>query len=102
MLRLQRKLDPKKGRIVRKIEVPTDTPTEVELEDTAADIQWRREERDAREKEEEAQKPREEARREKITHSKEEGVAEKHASTDRSNRNGHACWRRDGHISIAL
>ena len=31
-------------RNVRKIEVPTDTPTEFELGDTAADIQRRREE----------------------------------------------------------
>ena len=39
---------PKKDRRVRKIEVPTDTPTEFELGDTAADIQRRREERVAR------------------------------------------------------
>ena len=38
MLLLQRKMGPKKGRRVRKIDVPTDTPTEFELGDTA-DIQ---------------------------------------------------------------
>ena len=43
---------------MRKIEVPTDTPTEFELGDVAADIQ-RREEREAGEREEEAQKQRE-------------------------------------------
>ena len=46
----------KKGRKVRKIEIPTDTPPEFELGDTVADIQWRREERVAKEREEEAQK----------------------------------------------
>ena len=35
---------------MRKIEVPTDTPTEFELGDTAADIQRRREKREARER----------------------------------------------------
>ena len=39
-------MGPKKGRRnVKKIEVPTDTSTEFELGDTAADIQRRREER---------------------------------------------------------
>ena len=46
----------KKDRKVRKIEIPTDTPPEFELGDTVADIQWRREERVAKEREEEAQK----------------------------------------------
>ena len=69
-------MDPKKGRRVRKIEVPTDTSTKFELGDTAAFIQRRREEREARE--------REEAKREKTTHSAEEGVAKKCARTDRS------------------
>ena len=41
---------------MRNIEVPTDTHTEFELGDTAADIQSRREEREQREKEAEAQK----------------------------------------------
>ena len=47
---------------MRKLEVPTDIPTEFELRDTVADIQQRREKRKAREREEEAQKQREEAR----------------------------------------
>ena len=42
----------KKGRRLRKIEVPTDSVPEFELEDTAADIQWGREERETREREE--------------------------------------------------
>ena len=53
----------KKGRRVRLIEVPTDSVPEFVLGDTAADIQWRREDREAREREAEAQKQREEARR---------------------------------------
>ena len=36
---------------MRRIEVPTDTPTEFELGDTAADIQRRREKREWRERE---------------------------------------------------
>ena len=45
-------MGPKKGRgNVRKIEVPTGTPTEFELWDTAADILSRREEREHRERE---------------------------------------------------
>ena len=35
----------KKGRRVRKIDIPTDSGPEFELGDTAADIQWRRDER---------------------------------------------------------
>ena len=63
-------MGPKKGRRVRKIEDPTDSVPEFELGDTVVDIQWRREEREAREREEEAQKHRdEEARREEATHS---------------------------------
>ena len=59
--------------------------------ETAADIQQRREEREAREREEEAQKHREEARREEArraetTHSTEEGVSEKRLRTDKSAR----------------
>ena len=42
----------KNGRRVRKIEVPTDSVHEFDLEETAADIQQRREEREAREGEE--------------------------------------------------
>ena len=40
-LLLKRKMGPKKGRRMRKIEIPTDTPTEFELGDRAADIQRR-------------------------------------------------------------
>ena len=64
MLLLQRNMGPKKGRRVRKIEVPTVTPTEFKLGDTAADIhRRRREEREVRERVEEAQKQGEEARK---------------------------------------
>ena len=45
-------MGPIKGRRVKKIEVPRDSVPEFELGDTAADIQWRREEREAREREE--------------------------------------------------
>ena len=38
-------MGPKKGRRVRKIEAPTDSVSEFELGDTAADIEQRREER---------------------------------------------------------
>ena len=44
-------MGPKKDIGVRKIEVPTDSVPEFELGDTAADIQWRRQEREARERE---------------------------------------------------
>ena len=66
---------------MKKIKVPNDTPTEFELGDTAADIQWMREERQQTVREEEAQKQqreereREEARMEETTHSAEERVA---------------------------
>ena len=73
----------KKGRRVRKIEVPTCSVPEFELGDTATDNQQRRLEREAREREEAQQQQqreeetrREEARAEK-THSQEEGVTEK-------------------------
>ena len=56
-------MGPKKGRRVKKIEVPTDSVPELELGHTAVDIQRRREEREAREREE-AQQQQEEARRE--------------------------------------
>ena len=84
MLLLQRKMGPKKGRRLRKIEMATDTPTELELGDMAVDVQRRMEEREASQREKEAQKQREKARREETTHSEEEGVAKKHAMTDRS------------------
>ena len=48
-------MSPKKGRRVRKIEVPINTPTEFELGQTLADVQQRREEKEARERKEEAQ-----------------------------------------------
>ena len=78
----------KKDRRVRKIEVPTDSVPELELEDTGADIQWRREERKAREKEE-AQKQRKmqarsyEARTEE-KNLQEDGVPEKRTRTEKS------------------
>ena len=67
---------------MRKTEVPTDSVPEFELGDTAADIQQRRQEREAREREEaQQQQQREEARREEArveeTNLQEEGVAEK-------------------------
>ena len=43
-------MDPKKDSSVRKIEVPTDSVAELELGYTAADIQWRREDREVRER----------------------------------------------------
>ena len=55
-----------------------------------------------REREEEAQKHKEEARREETIHLAEEGVAEKCARTDKSDRNGHTGWRIGWHILIAL
>ena len=62
---LTKKIGPKKDRRVRKIEVPTDSVPKFQLGDTVADVQQRREEREAREREEEAQKHwEEEARRE--------------------------------------
>ena len=45
-------MGPKKGRRVRKIEVSTNSVPECELGDTAADIQWRRKEREVRETDE--------------------------------------------------
>ena len=54
---------PKKARRnVRKIEVPTDTPTEYELGDTAADIQRKREEGKQREREDSEKQQREESK----------------------------------------
>ena len=83
-LLLQRKMGPKKSTRVRKIEVVTDTDPEFELEDIVVDIQQRRKEREARERVEQAQKHREETMRDETAHSAEEGVAEKHAWTDKS------------------
>ena len=66
-------MGPKKGRKVRKIEIPTDSVPEFELEDTVADIQQRKQEREATQREEAQQQRdkevgREEARVEE-THS---------------------------------
>ena len=72
----------KKGKRVRKIEVPTDSVPEFELGDTVADIQRRRQEREARKREEAQQQHQreEEARREearaKKSHPQEEGIAD--------------------------
>ena len=79
----------KKGRIVWKIGVPTDSVPEFELADTAADIQWRREEREAGEREKAQQQREEEARRKEEarteeSHSQEEGHPEKRPSRERS------------------
>ena len=78
-----KKNGPKKGSKVWKIEVLKDTTKEIELGDTAADIQMRREEREARERKE-TQKQREKARREETTHTTEGGVAKKRVRIDRS------------------
>ena len=43
-------MGPKKGRRVRMIEISTDSVPEIELGDTVADIQWRRQDREARER----------------------------------------------------
>ena len=74
-------MGPQKARkYVKKVEVPTDTPTEFELGDTAADIQ-RRQERQQREREAEKQQreenEREKPRRAETPQSTEEAVTEK-------------------------
>ena len=69
---------------VRKIEVATDIPTEFELGNTAADIHWRTEEREVKEREKEAQKQREEARRMYLHTQQRREWQKKHARTDRS------------------
>ena len=61
---------------------PTDIPPEFDLGDTVADIQWRRGDREARERDKDTETG-EEARREKTAHSPQEGVTEKHARTDK-------------------
>ena len=66
------------------------------MRDTATDIQrWR----EAREREEEAQKQKEKVRREETTHSAEEGVAEKCARRDRSDRKINTEGRGEAHLS---
>ena len=99
-------MGPEKGRKnVRKIEVPTDTPTEFELGDTAADIQ-RREDREQREKEAEKQQreEREEAKTAETPQShSEEGVAEKRPRTDTSNSEmDNRGWRKGEHMPITI
>ena len=72
-------------RRVRKIKVPTDTPTEFELGDTAADTHRREEgEQKERGRKRHRNRGRQKARRQETTYLAEEGVAEKHAKTDRS------------------
>ena len=68
------------------MEVSTDSVPEFELSDTAADIQWRRKNKEAREREEEAQKQREEARMGGNTLSI-GGNGRKHARTDKRTQN---------------
>ena len=81
-------MGPEKGKRVRKIEISIDSVPEFELGDTVADIQWRREEREAREKEG-SQKQREKEVRMEVeakmeeTHSQ-EGVAEKRRIREKS------------------
>ena len=87
---------------MRKIEVPTDSIPEFELGDMAADIQRRREEREARQRVEEAQKQREKAMREETTHSAEEGVAEGHVRTHKSNTEMNICTEGGAPASIVL
>ena len=66
MVLLKRKMGHKKGRRVRKTEVPIESPTEFQLGDRAADIQRKRNEREHRYREQVAQKQqREESEREK-------------------------------------
>ena len=82
-------MGPKKGRRMEKIDVPTDSVSEFELGDTAADIQWRRQDREAREREETQQQQQwEEARREEAraeeSNTQEEGIPEKRPWTERS------------------
>ena len=80
---------------VRKIEIPTDTPTEFELGDTAADIEKRREKREQREREREKaeKKEREEREREKARRldtpqsQMQEAVTQKRLRTERSEMN---------------
>ena len=63
------------GRRVRKIQVPTDSIPEFKLGDTAADIQWKKEESEARESVETKQQRKETRRKEartEETHTQEE------------------------------
>ena len=70
-------MGPKNGRRVRKIKVPTDSITKFELGDIAADIQQRREEREARKvRRHRAEEARVEEATMEETHQQKEGVAE--------------------------
>ena len=81
-------MGPKKGRIVRQIETPTDSVPEFELGDTVANIQRRREERGTREREEAQQQREEEASRVEAraeeTYSQEERLPEKRPRSEKS------------------
>ena len=90
-------MGPKKGRRVRKIKIKTDSIPEFELEDTVADIQWRREEREG----EEAQKQREETRRGETSHSPEEGVSETCVRTDTSDTEMDTCTEGGGEVGTS-
>ena len=72
---------------MRKVEVPTDTPTEFELRDTAADIE-RREDREGKtKKQQREEREREEAKKAETPQShKENRVAEKRPRTERTDR----------------
>ena len=58
----------KKSRRVRKIEVSTDSVSEFELGDIVVDIQWRMQEREAREREAQQQREEEARRQEQRNH----------------------------------
>ena len=90
-------MGPKKGRRVRKIEILIDSVPECELGDITADIQRRREEREAREREEAQQQPHrmEEARAEE-SHSQEEGHPEKRPRRERSDTETEAAGGKAG------
>ena len=78
-------MGPKKGRRVRKIEVPTHSVPEFELGDTAANIKRGREEREVSEREEaQQQQQREEETREEESYSQEEGQPEKRHRRERN------------------
>ena len=93
---------------MRKIEVPTDSVPQFEPGNTAVDIQWRRQEREAREREEaqEQQQREEEPRREETRaeelHSQVEGQPEKGPRTERSDTETGLLeerWDHHSHIS---
>ena len=78
-------MGPKKGRqIARKIEVPTDTPTEFELGYTPAETQSRRQDREQRERAEKQQRKEREAWRRKLQSQTQQAMVEKRPRTERS------------------